>query len=121
MAFKMRKPNPKGAESPLPQNVTDAVIDKTGTASKVAKVLKYGTQGSAIANNPIIKNLASKSLGVASLMFDPVEMGTNDVTDKYGNWPGSEEDIARQEESEKITKNFKPNIDPTNFQVFDKQ
>ena len=84
MAFKMRKPNPKGVESPLPQDITDAVIDKTGTASKVAKGVKYGTQGSAIANNPIIKNLASKSLGVASLMFDPVTMGTNDIP----NWSG---------------------------------
>ena len=79
MAFKMSKPNPKGEKSPLPQDITDAVIDKTGTASKIAKAVKYGTQGSAIAKNPIIKNLASKSLGVASLMFDPVSMGTNDV------------------------------------------
>tara|TARA_R110002020_G_scaffold466896_1_gene689950 strand:+ start:359 stop:754 length:396 start_codon:yes stop_codon:yes gene_type:complete len=111
--FKMRKPNPKGEKSPLPQDITDVVIDKTGTASKIAKAVKYGAQGSTIASNPIIKNLASKSLGVASLMFDPVEMGTNDVRDKYGNWPGSKEDIARQKKSKEIAKNFNPNINPT--------
>jgi len=81
MAFKMRKPNPKGVQSPLPQNVADGVIDKSGTVSKLAKAVKYGTQGSAIAKNPWVKGLASKGLGITTLMLDPVSMGTNDTTD----------------------------------------